>query len=68
MHLQVMAIAGRALKANITTLAPLILPLSEQVKFLLNAAARKVRFASHLHTITRCMMCLQLPSADKQRN
>ena len=40
--MQVMAIAGRALKANITTLAPLILPFSEQAKFLLNLAARKV--------------------------
>lgn len=39
---QVMAIAGRALKANITTLAPLVLPFSEQAKFLLNLAARKV--------------------------
>lgn len=39
---QVMAIAGRALKANITTLAPLILPFSEQAKFLIVAAARKL--------------------------
>jgi len=34
-------IAGDALKGNITTLGPLVLPLSEQLFFLLNALARK---------------------------
>ncbi len=38
-----MAIAGHALKANITTLAPLVLPVSEQLLFFMNLVARKVR-------------------------
>ncbi len=37
-----MAIAGHALKANITTLAPLVLPVSEQLLFFINLVARKV--------------------------
>ncbi|CAL5229859.1 g13269 [Coccomyxa viridis] len=37
-----MAIAGHALKANITTLAPLVLPVSEQLLFFMNLIARKV--------------------------
>lgn len=37
-----MAIAGHALKANITTLAPLVLPVSEQLLFFTNLVARKV--------------------------
>lgn len=37
-----MAIAGHALKANITTLGPLVLPLSEQLLFLVNLVGRKV--------------------------
>ncbi|KAK4775685.1 hypothetical protein SAY87_023646 [Trapa incisa] len=37
-----MAVAGEALKANITTLGPLVLPLSEQLLFALTLAARKV--------------------------
>ena len=39
-----MSIAGHALKANITTLGPLVLPISEQLLFFLNLVARKVRF------------------------
>ncbi|KAK6916580.1 FAE1/Type III polyketide synthase-like protein [Dillenia turbinata] len=35
------AIAGGALKTNITTLGPLVLPLSEQLYFLLNLVRRK---------------------------
>ena len=35
-------IAGHSLKANITTLAPLVLPLSEQALFLANLIGRKV--------------------------
>ena len=31
---ELMAVAGDALKTNITTLGPLVLPLSEQLKFL----------------------------------
>ena len=38
-----MAIAGRSLKANITTLGPLVLPFSEQLLFLANLVSRKVR-------------------------
>jgi 3-ketoacyl-CoA synthase len=39
---ELMAIAGEALKANITTLGPLVLPFSEQFLFLLNLVLRKV--------------------------
>ncbi len=37
-----MKIAGHALKANITTLGPLVLPLSEQILFFANLVSRKV--------------------------
>ncbi|KAJ6797401.1 putative 3-ketoacyl-CoA synthase 11 [Iris pallida] len=37
-----MAIAGEALKANITTLGPLVLPVSEQLLFLLSLVRRKL--------------------------
>ncbi len=37
-----MRIAGHALKANITTLGPLVLPISEQLLFFANLVARKV--------------------------
>ncbi|OMO54694.1 FAE1/Type III polyketide synthase-like protein [Corchorus capsularis] len=37
-----MVVAGEALKANITTLGPLVLPLSEQLLFLATLVARKV--------------------------
>ncbi|KAG6480291.1 3-ketoacyl-CoA synthase 6-like [Zingiber officinale] len=37
-----MAIAGDALKANITTIGPLVLPMSEQVLFFLTLVGRKV--------------------------
>lgn len=40
---ELMGIAGHALKANITTLGPLVLPVSEQILFFLNLIARKVR-------------------------
>jgi len=36
-----MAIAGEALKVNITTLGPLVLPISEQLKFFYNLVMRK---------------------------
>mmetsp|Transcript_15228 Transcript_15228/g.38648 ORF Transcript_15228/g.38648 Transcript_15228/m.38648 type:complete len:534 (+) Transcript_15228:229-1830(+) len=36
-----MAIAGEALKVNITTLGPLVLPISEQLKFFYNLVLRK---------------------------
>lgn len=34
--------AGEALKINVTTLGPLVLPLSEQLLFLFNLVARKL--------------------------
>ncbi|KAI4339449.1 hypothetical protein MLD38_024393 [Melastoma candidum] len=37
-----MAIAGEALKSNITTVGPLVLPASEQLVFLLNLIGRKI--------------------------
>lgn len=37
-----MAIAGEALKTNITTLGPLVLPMSEQILFFATLVARKV--------------------------
>ena len=37
-----MAVAGDALKTNITTLGPLVLPLSEQLKFLKSLMMRRV--------------------------
>lgn len=39
---ELMAVAGDALKTNITTLGPLVLPLSEQLKFLTTLIARRV--------------------------
>ncbi|XP_047964716.1 3-ketoacyl-CoA synthase 1-like [Salvia hispanica] len=39
---ELMAVAGDALKTNITTLGPLVLPLSEQVMFLIRLVKRKV--------------------------
>lgn len=39
---QLMGEAGRALKQNITTLGPLVLPLSEQLLFFCNLIARKL--------------------------
>ncbi|CAN0887143.1 3-ketoacyl-CoA synthase 2 [Linum grandiflorum] len=37
-----MAVAGEALKANITTMGPLVLPMSEQLLFFATLVARKV--------------------------
>ncbi|XP_040988778.1 3-ketoacyl-CoA synthase 2-like [Juglans microcarpa x Juglans regia] len=37
-----LTVAGEALKANIVTLGPLVLPMSEQILFLTNFVARKV--------------------------
>lgn len=39
---ELMAVAGDALKTNITTLGPLVLPFSEQLLFLLTLVKRKV--------------------------
>lgn len=38
---ELMAVVGDALKTNLTTLGPIVLPYSEQIKFLLNLAKRK---------------------------
>ena len=55
---ELMAIAGHALKANITTLGPLVLPISEQLIFFGNLVARKV--CSECNTSgTQCKACLQ---------
>ncbi len=48
-----MAIAGHSLKANITTLGPLVLPFSEQLLFLANMFQRKVG-AWPFHATLRC--------------
>ena len=40
---ELMSVAATALKANITRLAPLVLPLSEQLIYASNYVARKVR-------------------------
>ena len=48
---ELMRIAGHALKANITTLGPLVLPLSEQLLFFANLVARKIlrlKFRSYI--------------------
>lgn len=37
-----MSIAGEALKSNITTIGPLVLPASEQILFLLSLIGRKI--------------------------
>ncbi|KAJ6839995.1 putative 3-ketoacyl-CoA synthase 1 [Iris pallida] len=39
---ELMAVAGDALKTNITTLGPLVLPLAEQAKFLATLLSRRV--------------------------
>ncbi|VFQ65307.1 unnamed protein product [Cuscuta campestris] len=41
-----MGVAGEALKVNITTLGPLVLPISEQVMFFLTLVARKIFICS----------------------
>ncbi|XP_077253736.1 3-ketoacyl-CoA synthase 6-like [Tasmannia lanceolata] len=37
-----MVVAGKALKSNITTLAPLVLPFSEKLQYLFNVIAQKI--------------------------
>jgi 3-ketoacyl-CoA synthase len=45
-----MSVAGDALKANITTLGPLVLPYSEQLRFLLSLLRRKLSgFGPQMH-------------------
>lgn len=38
---ELMAVAGEALKINVTTLGPMVLPVSEQILFFINLVARK---------------------------
>lgn len=47
-----MAVAGRALKANIVSLGHVALPKSEQLRFLVNLIGRKVRMAAVLPSIS----------------
>ena len=42
----IMGVAGRALRTNITALAPLVLPASEQLLYAGNLFARKVQHDS----------------------
>ena len=61
---QLMAIAGHALKANITTLAPLVLPVSEMVIFVAVLFARKVRCLGDLpclHVDPPCCLARSWP-------
>ena len=59
-----MAIAGHALKANITTLAPLVLPVSEQLLFFMNLVARKVRIiVPHSYYTSRASATCNVQSA-----
>ncbi|KAF8646122.1 hypothetical protein HU200_065968 [Digitaria exilis] len=44
---ELMAVAGDALKTNITTLGPLVLPLTEQLKFLRSLVLRRALRSSH---------------------
>ncbi len=48
---ELMSVAATALKSNITRLAPLVLPLSEQLIFASNFVARKVRHTSYMHVL-----------------
>lgn len=52
-----MRIAGHALKANITTLGPLVLPISEQLLFFANLVARKVRAVHPPAVVLRSSSC-----------
>ena len=54
---ELMAVAGRALKMNITRLGPLVLPLSEKMLYASNLIARKVS-PFHVH------LSVQLTTAD----
>lgn len=58
---QLMAIAGQSLKANITTLAPLVLPVSEMVIFVAVLFARKVS------TCVQGAVCLSSPARSLWR-
>ncbi|KAL8470649.1 hypothetical protein ACS0TY_033273 [Phlomoides rotata] len=42
LNIDLMAIAGEALKSNITTIGPLVLPASEQILFALSLIGRKI--------------------------
>lgn len=44
---ELMSVAGDALKTNITTLGPLVLPITEQLRFVISLLARKVLPRKH---------------------
>lgn len=54
---ELMSVAATALKSNITRLAPLVLPISEQLIFASNFVARKVRDLSCLQVYAHCARC-----------
>lgn len=63
-----MSVAGKALKANIMTLGPLVLPLSEQLRFAANWLARRglgMKLAPYLPNFT-CVAFL--PASAKSPN
>jgi len=43
---RIMIVAGDALRSNMTRLGPLVLPVSEQAKFILNLVGRKLTTGS----------------------
>ena len=62
---ELMSIAGHALKANITTLGPLVLPLSEQIFFFINLIARKVSLQVQRGKALTCARISSLQEAVK---
>jgi len=63
---KIMQIAGDALKSNVTSLGPLVLPLSEQFLFIMNLVARraasgKVPLPSPLRKLCRGIALLLIP-------
>ena len=62
---ELMNIAARSLKANITTLGPLVLPWTEQARFLANAFGRKVSFLQlTISDVARQCLCRSTLLAD----
>ena len=55
-----MAVAGKALKANITALGPRVLPLSEQLRFAANMVARRclgMKVAPYVPDFSCALLC-----------
>lgn len=59
---ELMHVAGRALKMNITRLAPLVLPLSEKIFYACNILACKVLMSHALHAYIPAPDKIALPS------